>query len=188
MVEKQLPQLSMLEADNLYENLVVGDAFYGFLAALRGRIFSSDQFVDLYRSDRERPGAPPSLLATALLLQCHDLVPDERARDLANYDLRWKYPLGIRLDDQPFNINELLSFRRQIVRLSEIRARFQPSLDFALEQAQPKIQSIKTVHRHTSALLDQATIKGMYDRLGHDIAMMIDMLEQGMWFAKVDQH
>ena len=38
---------------------------------------------------------PPSLLATALLLQTYDKVSDTEAKARADFDIRWKVALGI---------------------------------------------------------------------------------------------
>ena len=45
--------------------------------------------------DNGRPSVPPSLLATALLLQTYDGVSDEEAKARADFDLRWKVALGV---------------------------------------------------------------------------------------------
>jgi hypothetical protein len=45
---------------------------------------------------------PPSLLATALVLQAYEGVSDDEAKQRADYDLRWKVALGIELDVRPF--------------------------------------------------------------------------------------
>ena len=37
---------------------------------------------------------PPSLLATALLLQTYDKVSDAEAKARADFDIRWKVALG----------------------------------------------------------------------------------------------
>ena len=45
---------------------------------------------------------PPSLLATALLLQTYDKVSDAEAKARAYFDIRWKVALGIEIEDRPF--------------------------------------------------------------------------------------
>ncbi len=45
---------------------------------------------------------PPSLLATALLLQAHDKVSDAEAQLRARLDLGWKVALGVEVDAKPF--------------------------------------------------------------------------------------
>ena len=42
------------------------------------------------------------LPATALLLQVHDRVSDAEAKARADFDIRWKLPLGIEIEERPF--------------------------------------------------------------------------------------
>ena len=48
------------------------------------------RFPRFYCPDNGRDRVPPSLLATALLLQSHDKVSDAEAKARADFDLRWK--------------------------------------------------------------------------------------------------
>ena len=69
MLGKRSDQKGLWEADRLYLDYVGKDTFYGLLASLRGQLFSDDDFAEIYCPDNGRDSAPPSLLATALLLQ-----------------------------------------------------------------------------------------------------------------------
>src|SRR3972149_12203990 len=102
MLGKRAPQRGMFEADHLYLDFVGRDSFYGFLATERGNLFRDEDFGRLYCPDNGRNSVPPSLLATALLLQAHDRVSDEEAKARADFDVRWKVSLGIGIDDRPF--------------------------------------------------------------------------------------
>ena len=84
------------EADHLYLDFVGRDSFYGFLATERANLFRDEDFGRLYCPDNGRNSVPPSLLATALLLQAHDRVSDEEAKARADFDMRWKVALGSR--------------------------------------------------------------------------------------------
>ena len=55
-------------------------SFYGFLASLRGQLFRDEDFSELYCPDNGRDSVPPSLVATALLLQAYDKVSDLEAK------------------------------------------------------------------------------------------------------------
>ena len=86
-----------------YLDHVGQDSFYGFLASHRKELFRDEDFADLYCPDNGRPSVPPSLLATALLLQVYEGVSDEEAKARADYfDLRWKVALGVGLEERPF--------------------------------------------------------------------------------------
>lgn len=102
MLGKRSNQLGLFEADQLYLDHVGRGSFYGFLAGQRGQLFHDEDFAKLYCMDNGRTSVPPSLMATALLLQSYDRVSDEEAKARADFDLRWKVALGIALEDRPF--------------------------------------------------------------------------------------
>ena len=102
MLGRRSLQRGLFEADNLYLSFVGEDTFYGFLARHGGELFRDEDFAEFYSPDWGRPSVPPSLLATALLLQTHDRVSDEEAKARADYDLRWKVALGVEADERPF--------------------------------------------------------------------------------------
>src|SRR3989304_6476769 len=98
MLGKRSSQHGMFEADHLYLDFVGRDSFYGFLATERGNLFRDEDFGRLYCPDNGRNSVPPSLLATALLLQAHDRGSDEGARAAADVDMRWGGAVGRQVD------------------------------------------------------------------------------------------
>ena len=98
MLGKRSDQRGLFEADPLYLDLVGRDSFYGRLAGLRGQLFRDEDFAALYCRDQGRSSVPPSLLATALLLQAHDKVSDAEAHRRATVDLSWKVALGVEVE------------------------------------------------------------------------------------------
>ena len=86
MLGERSEQRGLWEADRLYLDHVGRDTFYGLLASLRGRLFRDADFAEFYCRDNGRDSVPPSLLATALLLQSHDKVSDAEAKARADFD------------------------------------------------------------------------------------------------------
>jgi hypothetical protein len=99
---KRSAQWGLFEADTLYGDFVGRRNFYGFLASQRDELFHDEDFAGLYCRNNGRPSVPPSLLATALVLQAYDGVSDDEAKQRADYDLRWKVALGAELHQRPF--------------------------------------------------------------------------------------
>ena len=81
-------QRGLWEADLLYLDLVGRDTFYVLLASLRGQLFRDADFAELYCLDNGRASMPPSLLATAPLLQTHDKVSNAEAKARADFGIR----------------------------------------------------------------------------------------------------
>ena len=99
----------------IYLDYVGRGSFYGFLASLRGQLFRDEDFAELYCPDNGRDSVPPSLVATALLLQAYDKVSDLEAKQRADFDIRWKVALGIEVEDRPFAKSTLQLFRAQLI-------------------------------------------------------------------------
>ena len=138
MLGERSDQRGLWEADRLYLDHVGRESFYGLLASLRGRLFRDAEF---YCPDNGRDSVPPSLLATALLLQSHDKVSDAEAR--ADFDLRWKVALGIEVEDRPFAKSTLQVFRAHLILHGKVREVFESSLRFARESGYLKRRSMK---------------------------------------------
>ena len=158
MLGKRGPQLGLFEADTAYRTFVGENSFYGWLAGQRGELFEDDAFAGLYVLDNGRPSVPPSLLATALILQTYDGVSDEQAKQHADYDLRWKVALGVELDARPFAKSTLQEFRAQLIVHEEEAAIFQASLKEA--QRRGKFRNKGGEKRKLKAALDTSNILG----------------------------
>jgi len=163
------------EAEHPYLAHVGRDSFYGFLASYRGQLFRDEDFADLYCHDRGRPSVPPSLLATALLLQTYDGVSDEEAKARADFDLRWKVALGIGLEERPFAKSTLQLFRAHLVLHDRVRAVFQTSLAFARRTGYFRSRTMRTV-LDTSYILGRGAVKDTYNLLADGIVKLVRAL------------
>ena len=164
-------QRGMLEADHMYLDHVGRHTFYGFLASMRGRLFGDEEFGELYCRDNGRNSVPPSLLATALLLQAHDRVSDEEAKQRADFDVRWKVALGIAVEDRPFAKSTLQLFRAQLIIHDRVRAIFERSLRYARETGYLKGRKMK-VALDTTYVLGRGAVKDTYNLLADGIVQV----------------
>ena len=115
MLSRRSNQRGLFEGDHLWLQHVGHRSFYGFLASKRDELFRDDDFAELYSLTNGRPSVPPSLLATALLLQVHERCSDEEARQRACFDVRWKVALGLEMETRPFAKSTLQLFRAQLI-------------------------------------------------------------------------
>ena len=186
MLGERSPQRGLFEADHLYLGFVGEDTFYGFLARRRGDLFRDEDFAEFYSPDQGRPSVPPSLLATALLLQTHDRVSDEEAKARADYDLRWKVALGVAVDERPFAKSTLQLFRAQLVLKEKMRAVFRRSLEFALRSGYLKKRKLRAV-LDTTYILGRGAVKDTYNLLADSMGQLlravaqVERREQEVW-------
>ena len=176
MLGKRGPQRGLFEADTAYGAFVGRDSFYGWLASQRGELFRDEAFAGLYVLDTGRPSVPPSLLATALVLQTYDGVSDEEAKQRADYDLRWKVALGVELDARPFAKSTLQEFRAQLIVHEEQAAIFRVSLEVARRQGKFRTKSGEKrklkVALDTTNILGRGAVKDTYNLLGDGIVKL----------------
>jgi hypothetical protein len=175
MLGKRSDQLGLFEADQLYLDYVGRDSFYGFLAGQRGQLFHDEDFAALYCLDNGRTSVPPSLLATALLLQTYDRVSDEEAKAHADFDVRWKVALGIAIEDRPFAKSTLQVFRAQLILHEKVMAVFKQSLKFARQSGHLKNRKIKAV-LDTSNIIGRGAVKDTYNLLADGIVKLVRAL------------
>ena len=175
MLGERSEQRGLWEADRLYLDHVGRDTFYGLLASLRGRLFQDADFAVFYCADNGRDSLPPSLLATALLLQSHDKVSDAEAKARADFDIRWKVALGIEVEDRPFAKSTLQVFRAQLILHDRVREVFESSLCFARESGYLKRRSMK-VALDTTNILGRGAVKDTYNLLADGIVKLMRAL------------
>ena len=159
MLGKRSDQKGLWEADRLYLDYVGQDTFYGLLASLRGQLFSDDDFAEIYGPDNGRDSVPPSLLATALLLQTYDKVSDAEAKARADFDIRWKVALGIEIEDRPFAKSTLQMFRAQLILHDKVREVFESSLRLARQSGYLKKRGMR-VALDTTCILGRGAVTG----------------------------
>ncbi len=168
-------QRGLFEADHLYLEHVGRNTFYGFLASMRGQLFRDEEFAEFYCPNNGRDSVPPSMLATVLLLQTHDKVSDEEAKERADFDMRWKVALGIAVDDKPFAKSTLQLFRAHLILHERVRAVFQRSIRLAKQTGYLKGHRIK-VALDTSYILGRGAVKDTYNLLADGIVQVVRAL------------
>ena len=136
---------------------------------------------------------PPSLPATALLLQSHDKVSGAEAKARADFDIRWKVALGIEVEDRPFAKSTLQVFRAQLILHDKVREVFESSLRLARESGYLKRRSMK-VALDTTNILGRGAVRDTYNLLADGILKLLRALSQvegisvGIWAVPGLQH
>lgn len=68
----------------------------------------------MYCPNRGRPAKSPALLTMVTILQRRENLSDREAEDRVRYDLRWKYALGLEVNDEGFDHSLLGKFRDRL--------------------------------------------------------------------------
>ena len=169
------PQRDLYTCDNQYLKFVGEDTFYGFPARHEPALFRDDDFSSLYTTNSGRMSVPPSILAKALLLQCHDRVSDEEAAERARFDIRWKVALGIGIDAAPFVKSALQSFDARLVLHQKEQAIFQRSIDTAKGSGLLASRKLK-VALDTTPIFGRGAVKDTYNLLADGIRQLVRAL------------
>ena len=123
MLGRRNPQRDLFGAQNL-PHRVPEDSLYGRMAAVSDILFNDDDLKEMYCVDNGRPSLPPSLMSGILMLQFHNDVSDEEARDRAMFDRHWQVALDLPLDFPGFDPSSLSNFRKRLVEHGQERYEF----------------------------------------------------------------
>jgi len=182
MLGKRSAQRGLFEADTLFADFVGQRTFYTYLASQRDELFRDEDFAGLYCRDNGRPSVPPSLLATALVLQTYDDVSDDEAKQRADYDLRWKVALGVELETRPFAKSTLQEFRAQLILHDQTRIMFQRSLEHAKRHGvwkkghPPEERTHIKLALDTTHILGRGAVRDTYNLLADGIVQVLRAL------------
>ena len=175
MLTRRSDQRGLWEADRLYIDHVGAESFYGLMASLRGQFFRDEDFAELYCPDNGRGSVPPSLLATALLLQAYDQTSDLESKARADFDVRWKVALGIAIEDRPFAKSTLQTFRAQLILHEQAGEIFRRSLQYARESGFLRGRRMR-VALDTTNILGRGAVKDTYNLLADGIVQLLRAL------------
>ena len=112
--------------------LVPEDSIYYLIAHAGAAQFDDAAFAGMY-AERGRPSYPPSLMLQVTLLSFHDKASDREAEQRCRYDLRWKYALGLRVDQDGPDESTICRFRARLIANGQAGAAFLQTLRWARE-------------------------------------------------------
>src|SRR5690348_8002141 len=176
MLGRRSAQRGLVEADPRYADFVGRDTFYGWLASRRDELSPDELFAGFSHERWGRPSVPPSLLATALVLQAYEGVSDDEATARAAYDLRWKVALGVALDVKPFAKSTLQEFRAQLILHQEQRLLFQRSLDLAKRRGKLGAHRQLRLALDTTPIFGRGAVKDTYNLLADGMVAVLRVL------------
>jgi hypothetical protein len=176
MLGKEPEQKRLFAADEVYAKKLGEKSFYLKLAQARSGLFTDETFAGLYVLDNGRPSVPPSLLATALILQAKDQVSDEEAFERARFDVRWCAALGLEVAEQAFVKSTLQRFRSLLILHEEYRLIFLASVKAAEAAGLFGQRYGQVVALDTTPIFGKGAVKDSYNLLADGIRRIISAL------------
>lgn len=108
------------------------DSIYYLIARADAAQFDDAAYAGMY-AEKGRPSYPPSLMLQITLLSFHDKTTDAETEQRCRYDLRWKYALGLRVDEEGPDATTMCRFRHRLIANEQAGAAFRRSLQWARE-------------------------------------------------------
>src|SRR5205085_11807911 len=109
-------QHGVMGAVSWLDGLLPAGSVFAFLAEHRRELFPDAAFADLFPSPLGRPSVPAEVVASVLVLQALEGLPDRDAIDALTYDLRWKAATGWPVTKPGFHATVLALWRRRLAR------------------------------------------------------------------------
>ena len=147
---KETRPLSILDAF-LGRPAVPEDSIYYVIAHSGAAQFDDAAFAGMY-ADRGRPSYAPSLMLQVMLLAFHDKVGDEEAEQRCRYDMRWKYALGLGVNESGPDRTTICRFRGRLIANEQAGAAFMRTLRWAREH--------RVLGRNVDELVDATAVFG----------------------------
>jgi hypothetical protein len=177
MLGKRSPQGKLFIAENRLRKKVGEESFYVFLADHRQELFRDEDFAMLYCLDNGRDSAPPSLLATALILQTFDRVSDQEATDRARFDQRWQLALGLSDEEVPFAKSTLCTFRNQLIIHKQAKLIFKKGIEHLRRHGFVKKHKIRLA-LDTTAIFGKGAVEDTFNLLAEGLRQVLHVLAQ----------
>ena len=103
MLNARSKQPSFFDTDQICKPLFPPDSFWHQFREFVYPLINDEDYECMYCPDRGRPAKSPAMLTRVTILQRRENLSDREAEDRVRYDLRWKYALGLEVNDEGFD-------------------------------------------------------------------------------------
>ncbi len=134
MLDARSKQPSFFDTDQICQPLFPPDSFWHQFRELIYPLINDEDYACMYCPDRGRPATSPALLTMVTILQRRENLSDREAEERVRYDLRWKYALGLEVNDEGFDHSLLGKFRDRLLAHGKERASFERLLEKLVEE------------------------------------------------------
>ena len=134
MLDARSRQPSFFDTDQICQPLFPSESFWHQFRDLIYPLINDEDYACMYCPDRGRPATSPALLTMVTILQRRENLSDREAEERVRYDLRWKYALGLEVNDEGFDHSLLGKFRDRLLAHGRERASFEKVLEKLVEE------------------------------------------------------
>ena len=168
MLGQQSPQMDLADAvlwtgKANPKPLVEKGSFHDRFAEVRPTILRDEDFEHWFHDETGRPSIPPSVVAGAFLLGLREDCSDREAEQRMRYDLRWKWALGLGLNDHGCDHSSLCVFRGRLLAHQEEGKLFQDIVARAVEAGLLPKRAVQVMD--SSPMLGAAAVQDTYKLL-----------------------
>ena len=134
MLDARSKQPSFFDTDQICKPLFPPDSFWHQFRELVYPLINDEDYECMYCPDRGRPAKSPAMLTMVTILQRRENLSDREAEERVRYDLRWKYALGLEVNDEGFDHSLLGKFRDRLLAHGKERVSFEKLLEKLVEE------------------------------------------------------
>lgn len=163
MLGRQVGQMSLAEAElwsGKDQPLVDRDSFHHRFAQVRPTLVKDEDFAHWFNPEIGRPSVPPAVVAGAFLLALREGCSDREAEQRMRFDLRWKWALGLQLNDRGCDHSSLCVFRGRLLAHEEEGQLFHAILQRAVAAGLLSKRSLQVMD--SSPMLGAAAVQDTY--------------------------
>lgn len=163
MLGRQAGQISLADAQlwsGKNQPLVDRDSFHDRFAKVWPTLVKDEDFAYWFDPGLGRPSVPPSVVAGAFLLALREDCSDREAEPRMRYDLRWKWALGLDLNDRGCDHSSVCVFRGRLLAHQEESRLFQEILRRAVPAGLLPKRALQVMD--SSPLLGAAAVQDTY--------------------------
>jgi IS5 family transposase len=168
MLGRQSPQMDLADAvlwtgKERPKPLIEKGSFHDRFAQVRSTILRDEDFEHWFDEEAGRRSIPPSVVAGAFLLALREDCSDRETEQRMRYDLRWKWALGLGLNDHGCDHSSLCVFRARLLAHQEEGKLFQGIVARAVEAGLLPKRAVQVMD--SSPMLGAAAVQDTYKLL-----------------------
>lgn len=170
MLGKQNKQCGLLD-NSWIQHLIPEESIYEILGKSDDIVMKDEEFAEFYSANQGRYSKSPVVMTKVILLMKYEGISDREAEQKTAFDLRWKWALGLALDDEPIDHTTICKFRFLLRKHELERVIFERILEYAKLQGILKDADVQAID--STLIHGAAAVQSTYDLLRQSISKVL---------------